>query len=142
MTERTFPPPIVKPGSSKIREGCKMNSRDHGAFTRIGAATSGIRRAFLRSNISLVIGWVLELNATTSKMTRANCQSTITINANGENAHTIANRTASHQVFRQLKFSSCSRPNKALTNHGPTTTKTTVPSLPLLIAVKVVGEKA
>ena len=140
--DNTSPPATLKPGSSKIRDGCKINSKDQGAFTAIGAKISAMRRRFRRSKLSLFIGLVFELNATTSNITKINCHSTIDINANGENPQTIANKRVNHHVLRQLKFSSCSRPNSALTNQGPITISTTVPSRPLLTAANVVGENA
>ena len=142
MRESTSPPPKVRPGSSKIRDGCRINSSDHGAQTAMGVAIRTIRRAFFRSKISLVIGLVCELNAMTSKITKMNCQSTIVIKASGENAQTIVNKSASHQVLRQPKFSNCSSPKSARINHGPITINTTVPRRPLLIALSVVGENA
>ena len=112
-----------------------------GALTIKGVIITAIRRAFLLSKTALSIALLLELNATTSKITKIICQSRMDINAIGEKAHTKVSSSAIQKVFRQDRFSSCSSPNSDLINQGPITTKTKVPTLPLLIALNVVGEK-
>ena len=61
---------------------------------------------------------------------------------NGENAKTMVSKKASHQVLRQFKFSRAPKPSSALTNQGPITKRTTVPSLPELIPPIATGAKA
>jgi hypothetical protein len=142
ISDRTPPPLTLRPGSSNMRDGWSMNSKDHGAHTTIGMTISEILRALRLSNVSFVMELVEELNATTSKIIRTNCQRTIDMNVRGENAHTIVSNSANHHVLRQLKFSNCSNPKSERTSQGPMTTKTTVPRRPLLMAASVVGENA
>ena len=139
--ERTSPPARLKPGSRRILEGLRMNSMDQGALTIRGVIVTAIRRAFLLSKTVLSIALFLELNAITSKITKIICQSRIDINVIGEKAQTKVNNSAIQKVFRQDRFSSCSSPNSDLINQGPITTNIKVPTLPLLIALNVVGEK-
>ena len=137
--ERTFPPGKGSPGSKRKREGWRINSKDHGAQTIIGAETIAIRR-MLRSSKSFFVntlGFLLKAN--TSRITRMNCQISRAPKVKGEKANTTVRRNASHQVFRQESDSRLSNPSKARTNHGPTTNKTTVPSRPEFSAASAKG---
>ncbi len=75
-------------------------------------------------------------------MINISCQINRDKKVSGENANTIVNKNANHQVLRQFKFSRASNPSKARTNQGPITKRTTVPSLPELIPPIATGAKA